>query len=166
MSIEQPPTPADELVLLDTPDPRPLWKKKKKELGIAGAIAAVVVGLIAYAMLTSSTGPNPVGAAQATQQQPEPVAVPRHPIVPMEMAPALQEQYQFYRFVHFLHEMEACPRLAQSEGGRDVEARALDNLGSAVRDLLAAYDFGECEERPEYAVHPERGKWLRHWATQ
>ena len=98
-------------MLLDTPDPRPLWKKKKKELGIAGAIAAVVVGLIVYVMLTSSTGgPNPVGAAQAIQQQqPEPVAVPTPPIVPMEVAPALQEQYQFYRFVHFLHEMEACP---------------------------------------------------------
>ena len=164
MNIEQPATPQDELALLDTPDPRPLWKKKKKELGIAGAIAAVVVGLIAYAMLTNST--VDATAALATQQQPEPVVVPRPPIVPMEMAPALQEQFQFYRFVHFLHEMEACPLLAKSEGGRDVEGRALDKLGTAVRDLLAAYDFGECEERPEYAAHPERGKWLRYWATQ
>ena len=165
MNIDQPATPQEELVLLDTPDLRPLWKKKKKELGIAGAIAAVVVGLIAYAMLTSSTGgPNPALATQ--QQQPEPSAVPTPPIVPMEMAPALQEQYQFYRFVHFLHEMEACPLLAKLEGGRDVEARALDNLGTVVRNLLAAYDFGECEERPEYAMHPERGKWLRYWATQ
>ena len=164
MEIEQPatPKPAEELSLLDAQDPRPFYKRKKKELGIVGAIVAVVVGLVVYAMLTSSPGTNPVAVAALATQQPEPPT----PMVPMEMAPALQEQYQFYRFLHFLHEMEACPSLANLEGGRDVEARALDNLGGAVRDLLAAYDSGECEERTEYAVHPERGKWLRHWATQ
>ena len=161
------PQPSEELALLDAPDVRPLYKKKKKELGVAGAVLALVVGIIVYVMLTGSTGgTNPVAVAALTTQQPETPAPAPAPMVPIEMAPALQEQYQYYRFVHFLHEMEACQQIANGRRGRDVEARALGDLGGAVRELLAAYDSGKCEERTEFAVHPERGKWLRHWATQ
>ena len=115
----------------DKKDTRKWYIKHRGRLIVSALLAAIVVPIGVCMAMTPEDVPlePPAEPIPAESELAEPTPTPTLqgiPSVSIELAPALAEQYQFYRFSHFLYEYEHC--YGEGRPGRQVEAEILEPI--------------------------------------